>query len=285
MIRLRTGNRPGAGPDAVAGLADDQALRRAPVGRGRRGGAGTRCRARWRRRRRRAPPPSSAPSCAAPSMPMARPLTTVIPAAASVAPSSRASASPCGVAARVPDDRDPWRVERVGPLALGEQHRPAARGSGRGSGSAGSLVAARRGRAGPRAVRRAASRSTRRGPRASGAVGAATLRCAHRATSSRPRAAPSLDRARARRGGAGSGRAAAAGASGVISSSAGQHATAATWSSLGGGHGVTGPGPAHGTSSRSIAASATCAARDLGGVVEVGEGPRRPAGCAPRRGR
>ena len=49
-----------------------------------------------------APPASSAPSCTAPSMPMASPLTTVTPARASMAPRSCASARPLGVAARVP---------------------------------------------------------------------------------------------------------------------------------------------------------------------------------------
>ena len=78
-----------------------------------RDGAGRRRRGRWPARRPRAPPASSAPSCAAPSIPIARPLTTVTPARARDAPSSSASASPWGVAARVPDDRDAWAVERV----------------------------------------------------------------------------------------------------------------------------------------------------------------------------
>ncbi len=68
------------------------------------------------------PPASSAPSCAAASMPIARPLTTVMPARAA----ERGDLARVGDSHRRrgagADDRDAWRVERVGAVALAEQH-------------------------------------------------------------------------------------------------------------------------------------------------------------------
>ena len=95
-------------------------------GRGRtaRGGAaGTRRRARCRRTPTTVPPASSAPSCAAASMPMARPLTTVIPARPARRRARTASARPCGRRGAGTDHRHPAPAERLRPVALGEQHR------------------------------------------------------------------------------------------------------------------------------------------------------------------
>ena len=111
------------GPDAVAGLAEYETLVAAPGGTAptwRRGYSTSRPVATTPIVR---PPPSMAPWCAAPSIPMARPLITVIPDGRERGrASSRASASPCGVAARA-DDGDARRVERVGSIALGDQDR------------------------------------------------------------------------------------------------------------------------------------------------------------------
>ena len=149
MIRLRTGNRPRRGPDAEALSRSSTAPARGRAS----------VRVAWRRGYTTSrpvattptaePPASSAPSCAAPSMPIARPLTTVTPASARVAPSSRhrraraASRRAC---------RRPRPAARAGPRARRPRRAAprADRGRRRGSGS--------RERRRPRRASRAAAR-------------------------------------------------------------------------------------------------------------------------------
>ena len=181
MIRLRTGNCVAVRLHAVRVLAHDEAVRAHVPRTARGGGAGTRRRARWRRRRPRRPPPASAPSCAAPSMPIASPLTTVTPAPPRNAPISRASASPCGVALRVPTTATRGACKRFGRVALGEQH--------------GRPVGERLARSGSRRRRRS-TRACRVAPARRADVGAASTRCAHVVASVRVGA----DRRRAARG-------------------------------------------------------------------------------------
>ena len=69
-------------------------------------------------RRRSGPPPSRAPRWAAPSMPRARPLTTMRPASAELRPRRRATPAPAGVARARPDDGNGGRPRR---------HRPSPR--------------------------------------------------------------------------------------------------------------------------------------------------------------
>ena len=109
------GERPLHEPRARRQLGHDAAVGRdPPVERALAGGVGPVGAA--GEHRDRGPGASSAPACAAQSMPSAMPLTTVIPAAASPRPNSAATSSPYGVARRAPTTATagatPWSVRR-----------------------------------------------------------------------------------------------------------------------------------------------------------------------------
>ena len=284
MMRLRTGNDSRRGCDAVRRA-------RSPAGRSRArdrtacgAAAGTRRRARCRARRPRRRRASSAPSCAAASIPIASPLTTVTPARASTAPSSYASARPCGVAARVPTTATRRRVER----RRARRPRRAAPSGGRGDRrrsdsrrDPSTYTCVRAARRGVVEHRSSAARllpvrasATRRRE----VLGARVLaqhrrrQPALRAPASAPdRPAPPVEKA--------------AQAGGGHVGEARQRRRRDLDRIEGGAPGRSDRRRCHGTSPRSSAALSRCVGVDVGSVVEVGERARHPPDRGPRPGR